>query len=221
MDINLEIVVSIIVLLSAGLGLGFGLKFLKWMTGLTALNEVKWVINKPFVRITLWLILGSLFVKPLMDLSSLLIESAKIPYMFTLPASERGLPAGWEIAHYSLYVGIRIVLFGMIYGYAIWVVPKIISMLALEKGISINSRGFEGVCIALSCGSLMHALVASVAFSIQQLPIPALLGNDDSTADYFIGWLVVFILLPVIMYGLNKIVNRKFESAPLLGTNLS
>ena len=105
--------------------------------------------------------------------------------------------------------------------YTIWVVPKIISMLVLEKGISINSRGFEGVCISLTCGSLLHALVVSVAFSIQQLPIPTLLGIEDNTAGYFIGWLIAFFLLPVIVYSLNKIVNKKYESAPMLGTNLS
>jgi hypothetical protein len=221
MDVDLEIVVSVVVFISAGLGLGIGLRFLKWMTDSVKNDELKRVIRRPLVRFTLWLILGSLFYKPFMDCSSLLIESAKIPYMLMQPMSERSLPAGWEISHYALYMGIRIFLFGLIYGYALWMVPKIISILALEKGVSIKSHGFEGISIALASGSLLHALVTSVAFSIQQLPISAFLGNDDSTANYFIGWLIVFILLPAIMYGLNKIVNRKYESVTMLRANPS
>lgn len=221
MDVDLEVVISCVVLISAGLGLGLGLRFLKWITGLVKNDVLKNVISRPFVRLTLWLILGSLFYRPFMDCFSLLIESAKLPYMLMQPVSERSLPAGWEISHYVLYVGIRMLLFGMIYGYVLWMVPKVISVFALEKGVSIQSRGLERTSIALASGSLLHGLVTSVAFGIQQLPIPALLGNDDSTANYFIGWLIAFILLPAIMYGLNKIVNRKFESASMLRANLS
>ena len=220
MEINLEFVISIIILLATGLGLAFALKFLKWLTGLTLLKKVKWVLDKPFVRLAMWLILGSLFVRPFMDCSSLLIESARIPYWLMQPVSERSLPYGWEISHYALYVGIRMLLFGMVYSYAVWVVPKIVSMLALEKGIPMNPRGTEGICISLVCGSLLHSMVSSIAFSIQQLPIPALLGNEDSTAGYFMGWLIVFFVLPLIMYILNKIINKKIGSAKVLGTSL-
>ena len=221
MDVDLEVVISCVVLISAGLGLGLGLRFLKWMKGLVKNDALKNVMSRPFVRLALWLILGALFFRPFMDCSSLLIESAKIPYMLMQPVSVRSLPAGWEISHYALYVGIRMLLFGLIYGYALWMVPKVLSMFALENGVPIQSRGLDGTSIALASGSLLHGLVTSVAFGIQQLPIPALLGNDDSTANYFIGWLIAFILLPAILYGLNRIVHRKFASATMVSVNLS
>jgi hypothetical protein len=220
MEINLELVISIMILLATGLGLTFALKFLKWLTGLTLMKNMKWVLDKPFVRLALWLILGSLFVRPFMDCASLLIESARIPYWLMQPVSERSLPYGWEISHYACYVGIRMLLFGMVYGYAIRVVPKIISMLALEKGIPMSPRGIEGIYIALICGSLLHSMVTSIAFSIQQLPIPALLGNEDNIVGYFMGWLIVFFVLPLIMYVLNKIINKKIKSAKVLGAGL-
>jgi hypothetical protein len=219
MDINLDLIVSMIVLLSTGLGLGLAMKVLKWINGLPTLNHVKWVINKPFVRLTIWLILGSLLAKPFLDLSSLLIESAKTAYMFTLPVSDRGLPSGWEIQHYVLYVGIRVILFGTVYGYALWALPKIMTMLSIEKGFSINPRSFEGICIALVCGSLLNSIITTAAFSIQQLPLATLLRNEDSTTGYFVSWLVALILLPVIMFGLHKIINKQVETIGILGTN--
>jgi hypothetical protein len=220
MDIDSQTVISIAFLTSVGLGLGFGLRFLKWMTIVTKNDGLTRVLQKPFVRLTLWLILGSLFAKPFMDGASLFIEFARIPYWFMRPISERSLLYGWEISYYSLYVGIRMLLFGVVYGYAIWAVPKIISMFVLEKGISINSRGVEGICIALTCGSVLHALVSSVAFSIQQFLISALFGNEDNAASFFFGWMIAFVLVSVILFFLNRIINKKIEPKTIMGVNL-
>ena len=217
---DLDLVVSLMVFISTGLGLGFALRFLTRLTGLMKNDAVKDIVNRPFVRLTLWLILGALFTKPFMNFASLLIETARIPFLLTQPVSERSLPVGWGISHQAFYVGIRILLFGMVYGYAFWAIPKIIGLLALEKGVSLHSKGFESLCVILASGGVLHSVVASIAFSIQQLPIPAWLGKDDSTAGYFLGWLVVFILLPVILVGLNRIINKKFETASLPGVNL-
>jgi len=217
---DLELVVSIVVFVSTGLGLGFALRFLRWMTGVVKDDTVKNVITTPFVRLTLWLILGALFAKPFMDCASLLIEIARIPYLITQPVAERSLPVGWGISHQAVYVGIRVLLLGMVYGYAFWAIPKIIASFALEKGLSIHSNGFERLCVILASGGILHSVIASVAFSIQQLPISAWLGSDDSTAGYFLGWLVVFLVLPVVIYGLNKIINKKYETASLPGVNL-
>jgi hypothetical protein len=219
MDINLEFVVSMMVLLSIGLGLSLALKFLNWMLGIPALNDMKWFIHKPIIRLTMWLILGSLLAKPLLDLSSLLIELAKTAYMFTLPLSDRGLPSGWEIQHYALFLGIRVILFGMVYGYAIWAMSRITSVLSFEKGISINPHSFEGVCITLVCGSLLNNLITTAAFSIQQLPLATILGNENTATGYFISWLVALILFPAILYGLHKIVKKHVKSTTILGTN--
>ena len=221
MDIDSQTVIEIAFLTSVGLGLGFGLRFLKWMTNLTKNDGFKRVIQNPFARLTLWLILGSLFAKPFMDCSSMLIEFARIPYWFIRPISERGLLYGWEISRYTLFVGVEMVLFGIIYGYAIWAVPKIISMFVLKRGLSINSHGVEGICIALTCGYLLHALVNSVAFSIQQLLISALFGNEDSFASFFIGWMIALVLVSGILFLLNRIIYKRIEPKTMLGINLS
>jgi hypothetical protein len=220
MDIDSQMVIEIAFLTSVGLGLGFGLRFLKWMTNLTKNDGLKRVIQSPFARLTLWLILGSLFAKPFMDCSSMLIEFARIPYWFIRPVSERGLLYGWEISHYTLYVGVKLVLFGIIYGYAIWAVPKIISMFVLERGLSINSHGVEGICIALTSGYLLHTLVNTVAFCIQELLISTLFGNEDSAASFFIGWMIALVLVSVILCFLNRIINKRIEPKTMMGVNL-
>ena len=89
MDINFEIVISMIILVAAGLGLGLGLAFLKWTINGSGLKDVNRVFESRMVRLTAWLILGSLFVKPFMDLSSLLIEFVRIPYLLTQSISKR------------------------------------------------------------------------------------------------------------------------------------
>jgi len=221
MDIKFEMVINMIMLVSAGLGLGLGLKFLKWITNGSGWMGTTWIFENRMVRLTAWLILGSLFVKPFMDLSSLLIEFAKIPYLLTQSISERVLPVGWEIAHYSLYVGIRALLLSAVYGYAIWMVPEILKLGSIGKRGNIKAGSFEGICIALTCGGLLHAFVAPIAFSIQQLPIPALLGYEDTLSGYFIGWMMVLIILPVILYGLGKVISKSLEPKVILGTNAS
>jgi hypothetical protein len=219
MDIDLDLIISMFLLLSTGLGLGLALKFFKWISGFPALNDVKWVIEKPFVRLTIWLILGSLLAKPFMDLSSLLIQSAQAAYMFTLPVSDRGLPSGWEIQHYLLHLGIRALLLVMSYGYTVWALPRMMALLSLEKGNSVSPHSLEGISITLVCGNLFHSLIAYVAIGVQQLPLSTLFQNEDSVTGYFIGWLIAIILLPLIMFGLHKIVNRQFETIVTFGTN--
>ena len=220
MDINFEIVISMIILVAAGLGLGLGLAFLKWTINGSGLKDVNRVFESRMVRLTAWLILGSLFVKPFMDLSSLLIEFVRIPYLLTQSVSERVLPVGWEIAHYSLYVGIRTLLFSAVYGYALWMVPKILKLGSIGKRVTIKARSFEGIFITLTCGGLLHGFVAPLAYSIQQLPILALLGYDEPLSGYFVGWIMVLIVLPVSLYGLGRVISKSLEPKVILGTNI-
>jgi len=221
MDINFEIVIGMIVLLATGLGLGLGLKLLKSITNGSGLKGTARIFENRIVRLTAWFILGSLLAKPFMDLSSLLIEFAKVPILLMQSVPERDLPAGWEIVHYVLYLGIRTMLLGLVYGYAVWMVPKLIEGLSFGKGVFIKPRSFEGVCIVLSTGGLMHGLIAPLAFSIQQLSIPALLGYEDSIASYFFGWLVVIMVLPIVAYGISGILRKSLEKPGILSSNLS
>jgi len=207
MDINFEIVIGMIVLLGTGLGLGLGLKLLKSITNGSGLKGTARIFENRIVRLT--------------ACSSLLIEFAKVPILLMQSVPERDLPAGWEIVHYVLYLGIRTMLLGLVYGYAVWMVPKLIEGLSFGKGVFIKPRSFEGVCIVLSTGGLMHGLIAPLAFSIQQLPIPALLGYEDSIASYFFGWLVVFMVLPIVAYGLCGILSKSLENPGILSSNLS
>ena len=156
------------------------------------------VLERPLI-LMIWLALGGLFVTPLLDLIGIIdvFVETFVP-LFAIPASQFVTVSGTE--PWPLFTSMRGALLLLVYGLALWLGLKVLSIWNIPIDLSIRVTPFEKVFMILAFGGLAYRAVVTVVGLVISSGATALsfrLGSQ--LAGEGISWILALLLLGLIL----------------------
>jgi len=184
----------------------FAIIFALWIAGRIILRNIFQVqenkddiaLKRPLI-LTIWLALGGLFATPLLDLIGIIDAFVEtfVP-LFAIPASQFVTVSGTE--PWPLFTGMRGALFLLVYGLALWLGLKVLSIGNIPTDLSIRVTPIEKVFMILAFGGQVYravytvvGLVISSGATVLSFRLGSQLAGDG------ISWILALLLLGLIL----------------------
>jgi hypothetical protein len=190
-------ILSFLALVGIIAGLWIAGKFLPTFINWIRVREPNDLLSQSFIKILLWLALGGLFTLPLLDFVRWLGNLMNLVLAFVGQA-DNGFFTSLGLISSQIYFVFHLILVLALYGIVVWFAMDFLS--APDQFNQITR-----IFMVLTIASLFYRGVSNIfiyIFSIQ-LP-PNLIQKNYGVSGFLIEVVVGFVILCLILFGLNK-----------------